>query len=114
MHDPLVAFAGPPVERSALEIRVNFGIFAGREATPAEIDVLARTLLVHVPSVTIVAEQRFEVATGHEATVHQVRVEVAAADLPADEAELETVTRRLVEEAGRWAEECAAERSADV
>ena len=114
MQEPLVAFAGPPLERSALEIRVNFGILAGREATPAEIDALARALLVHVPSVSIVSEQRFEVATGHEATVHQVRIEVEQDDLPADEAELEAITRRLVEEAGHWAEERAAERSADV
>ena len=110
MQDPLVAFAGPPVHRSALEIRVNFGIVAGREATQAEIDALARALLVHVPAVSIVSEQRFEVAPGHEATVHQVRVEVDESDLPQDEAELDAITRRLVEQATRWAEECASER----
>ena len=113
MEDPLVAFAGPPVPHAALEIRVNFGIVAGREATAAEIDALARSLLVHVPSVSIVAEQRYEVATGHEATVHQVRIEVAEADLP-PEGERDATTRRLVEEAGRWAEERAAERRAQV
>ena len=114
MQDPLVAFAGPPVHRSALEIRVNFGILAGRDATQAEIESLAGSLLVHVPAVSIVSEHRYEIAPGHEATVHQVRVEVAEADLPEDEVDLEAVTRRLVEEAGRWAETCAAERHAEL
>ena len=114
MEDPLVAFAGPPVPHAALEIRVNFGIVAGREATAAEVDALAHSLLVHVPAVSIVAEQRYEVATGHEATVHQVRIEVAEADLPPEGEERDATTRRLVEEAGRWAEECAAERHAEV
>ena len=113
MQDPLVAFAGPPLHRSALEIRVNFGIVTGRAATPAEVDALARSLLPHVQAVSIVSEQRYEIGPGHEASVHQVRVEVDESDLPQDEAELEAVTRRLVEQAGRWAEECAAERHAE-
>ena len=40
------------------EIRVNFGMFAGREATQAEIDDLAHDLLVEARRVTIVAEHR--------------------------------------------------------
>ena len=40
------------------DIRVNFGMFAGREATKAEIDDLARALLEEVDAITIVAEQR--------------------------------------------------------
>ena len=43
-HEPAIAFATRTFEPPALEIRVNFGMFAGREATPAEIDVLATAL----------------------------------------------------------------------
>jgi hypothetical protein len=36
--EPALAFATRTFEPPALEIRVNFGMFAGREATPAEIN----------------------------------------------------------------------------
>ncbi|MDQ4095691.1 MAG: hypothetical protein M3174_05765, partial [Actinomycetota bacterium] len=59
-ESPPIAFATSP-DRPALEIRVNFGVFAGRDATPAELDELARALLAEVGEVSIVAEQRHEV-----------------------------------------------------
>ena len=40
------------------DVRVNFGIFAGRDATQAELDELAQTLLESAKSVTLVAENR--------------------------------------------------------
>jgi hypothetical protein len=45
----------------AVAIHVNFGLLAAREATRAEIDRLARTLLDRVERVTIIAEARYEV-----------------------------------------------------
>ena len=36
--NPTLAFAVQEHEPPALEVRVNFGMFAGREATPAEIE----------------------------------------------------------------------------
>ncbi len=112
--DAPIAFAATVGSPPALEIRVNFGILAGREATPAEIDDLARVLTEVVPDAAIVSEQHYEVGHGREATVHQVRVEIADDALPSDEAELDAVTRRLVDVAGRWAEGCAAERHAEL
>ena len=44
-----------------VEVRVNFGVFAGRRATPAEIDELAKALLPKVGEVAIVAEERHEI-----------------------------------------------------
>ncbi len=41
--DELIAFVAT-AEPEALEIRVNFGVFAGREATAAELDELAHAL----------------------------------------------------------------------
>ena len=101
--------AGP-----ALEIRCNFGIFAGREATPAELDDLAHTLLAMVHDVAIVSEQRREVGPDCEAALHQVRIELMDDELPDDDAEVERLIGRLMQETERWAEGCMAERSLDV
>ena len=58
------------------DIRVNFGMFAGRDATQAEIDELANALLEEVDAITIVAEQRTVADREMEASVHQIRVEL--------------------------------------
>lgn len=108
--EPALAFATRVVDPPSLEIRVNFGVFAGREATPAEIDLLAQTLLPDIGSVSIVSEQRHEVSDHVEAVVHQVRIEVPSGDLPGGPEELERVTDRLVRAAEEWAESCIQER----
>ena len=48
---PLVAFAVRDPASPGLVVRVNFGMHTGREATSAEIDELARTLLPEVGTV---------------------------------------------------------------
>lgn len=101
-------------EPHAVEIRVNFGVFAGREATPAELDELAHELIREVGEVSIVSEQRHEVSKEVEASVHQVRVELAEARLPANGAERDALVGRLVESAERWARACIAERAVEV
>jgi hypothetical protein len=101
--------AGP-----ALEIRCNFGIFAGREATPAELDDLAHALLGLVHDVAVVSEQRREVGPDCEAALHQVRIELMADELPEDDAEVERLIGRLMQETERWAEGCMAERSLEL
>ena len=112
-HEPEIAFAttsSPP----PLEIRVNFGVFAGRAATPAEIDDLARALLPEVGGVSIVAEERHEISEGVEASLHQVRVEVGEEHLPSSPAELTELADTLVSEATRWARACVADRRVEV
>ena len=91
-------------EETGLEIRVNFGIFAGREATPAEIDDLAQRLLLEIDEIEIVAEHRYEVGADSEAQVHQVRIEVR------DPGE----TDRLLNAAELWARTCIEARHAEV
>ena len=86
------------------DIRVNFGMFAGREATQAEIDDLARDLLSQVEAITIVAEQRTVADRDMEASVHQIRIELDGEDDP----------QRPLLIAERWAEACVAERHAEV
>jgi hypothetical protein len=94
---------------------VNFGVFAGRGATPAEIDELAKSLLPKVGEVAIVAEQRHEIGEEAEASLNQVRIEVSPEHLPDDEHELDILCGRLVEAAEQWANACLADRPrADV
>ena len=112
--EPALAFRNEDFEAPGIDIRVNFGVFAGREATPAEIDELADALLLEVRDVSIVAEQRHEIGDGTEAAVHQVRIEVADEDLPWAETDRDVIADRLVDAAGRWAEACIADRHAEV
>ncbi len=108
-----IAFVADPRERAAVEVRVNFGIFAGREVTPAEIDELARVLLPEVRAVSIVSEQRHEFGADGKVAVHQLRVEVAADTLPAD-ADVAALGARLATLAEHWAEGCISERHAEI
>ena len=108
--EPQVAFCVREVEKAGVEVRVNFGIFAGRGATAAEIDELAKSLLPKVGEVAIVAEERHEIGEGSEASLNQVRIEVSPERLPEDEHELDILCGRLVEAAETWANACFAER----
>lgn len=101
-----MAFVVDRADPPAIEVRVNFGIYAGRQATPAEIDRLAEWLLDEVGAVSIVAEERHEIDDQGEASIHQVRIELAEGD-----AETE---RRILERAEHWARLCVADRRADV
>jgi hypothetical protein len=111
---PAIAFATRTFEPPGLEVRVNFGIFAGREATAAEIDELATQVLDKVSEVAIVAEERHEIGPHSEAALHQVRIEVSGDDLPDDEHDIDELRGRLVETAERWTRECIAERRVEV
>ena len=85
------------------DIRVNFGMFSGRDATQAEIDELAHELLAEVEAITIVAEQRTIAGREMEASVHQIRIELGDTD-----------PQRPLLIAARWAEACVAERHAEI
>lgn len=115
MHiEPAVPLAFAARDAHDLEIRVNFGVFAGREATPAELDDLARALVTEMGAVSIVSEQRHEIGPAVEASVHQVRVELDEGRLPAQPAERDELVDRLVEAAERWARTCIADRSSEL
>jgi hypothetical protein len=114
MNEPQLAFCVREVEPPGVEVRVNFGVFAGRGATPAEIDELAAALLPKVGEVSIVAEERHEIGEDAEASLNQVRIEIAPEHLPDDERELDMLCGRLVEAADTWARACIAERHTEV
>jgi predicted polyphosphate/ATP-dependent NAD kinase len=112
MDELAMAFVVRPHDPPAIEIRVNFGVFAGREATAAEIDRLAQWLLDEVGEVSIISEERHEIDAQVEASVHQVRIEVSPDVL--DGQRREEVEQRILERAEHWAHVCVAERHADV
>jgi len=112
--EPQLAFYKRHPEPPGLEVRVNFGIFAGRAATPAEIDELAGALLPKVGEVSIVAEERHEIGGTTEVSLHQVRIEVDPSHIPEDEHDADVLAGRIVEAAESWARQCAAERHAEV
>ena len=115
MHtEPPLAFYRRRPEPPGLEVRVNFGIFAGRPSTAAEIDDLAQALLPKVGEVSIVAEDRHEIGEDSEAALHQVRIEVDPGHIPSDEHEADVLAGRLVEAAEMWARDCVADRRAEV
>jgi hypothetical protein len=101
-------------EPPGLEIRVNFGMFAGRQVTPHEIDGLGRLLVPEIEDVAIVSEERHQMGGGHEISLHQVKVEVAEDHLPAEGPERDALTEKLVGLTEIWARQCIAERHADV
>jgi hypothetical protein len=112
--EPQLAFCVRDAEPPEVEVRVNFGVFAGRAATPAEIEELAKALLPKVGEVAIVAEERHEIGEGSEASLNQVRIEVSPEHLPDDPHELDQLRGRLVEAAEHWARNCIAERRVEV
>jgi hypothetical protein len=112
--EPELAFVTRTHDVPGLEIRVNFGVFAGREATPAELEELAHLLVPELDDVSVVSEQRHEVGEDAEASLHQVRVEIADDRLPFDPAEREELCDRLLDEVTAWAETCIADRHAEV
>lgn len=101
-------------EQSGLEIRVNFGVFAGRDATSAELEELGNLLVPEAGSVSIVAEQRHEMSDGVEVVLHQVRVAVPPDQIPADAEERRQLSEKLVGLAEIWARRCIHERHGDI
>jgi hypothetical protein len=91
---------------AALQVLVNFGVFAGREVTRTEIHRLARALLEILPGITIISEVRFEVGVESEAELHQVRVEVAHDVLPSAETDVEALRARLAAALIEWTDSC--------
>jgi hypothetical protein len=108
-----IAFAvdDPP---SGLEIRINFGVFAGRDATTAELEELGKLLLPEAGEVSVVGEERHELAEEVEVVLHQVRVSVPSGAVPESPAERKEFCERLVTLAEIWARQCINERHAEI
>jgi hypothetical protein len=109
-----IAFAADAVDQSPLEIRINFGVLTGREATPAELDELGRAVMAEVAHVTLVSEHRHELGGRTETSLHQVRMDIPASALPDDVVEAESLSTRLVRLAEDWARRCSDARHAEV
>ncbi len=105
--EPELAFCVREVEPPGVEVRVNFGVFAGRAATPAEIDELALALREFLPSFAILSEERHEFGGAVEASVHQVVIELRQEQTSR---ETDVLGEQVVLAANGWAIECIASR----
>jgi hypothetical protein len=108
-----IAFAADQ-EESGLEIRVNFGVFAGRDATSAELEELGALLVPEAGAVAIVAEERHEMSDGVEVVLHQVRIAVPSESVPSHAGERRALVDKLVGLAEIWARRCIHERHAEI
>ena len=99
---------------AGLEIRVNFGVFAGRDATSAELEELGKLLVPEAGEISIVGEQRHEMSEDAEVVLHQVRVSVSLENVPDDPEERKEFCQRLVTLAEIWARQCINERSSEI
>src|SRR5689334_23617317 len=93
-------------EPAGLEIRINFGVFAGRDVTSAELEELGKLLVPEAGEVSIVAEQRHEMSDGMEVILHQVRVTLPPDRLPENREERRALSEKLVGLAEIWARAC--------
>jgi hypothetical protein len=109
----MIAFAVEQ-EPAGLEIRVNFGVFAGRDATTAELDELGKLLVPEAGEVSIVGEERHEMSEDVEVVLHQVRVAIPPERVPDDPAERKEFCERLVGLAEIWARQCISERHSEI
>lgn len=107
LGEPAISLRVRDREEPGIEVRVNFGVFAGRHVTPAEIDELALKLRALLSAFAIVAEDRHEFADAAEAAVHQVVIEA-----PCEQAGggPEVLAERIVLAANGWALDCIASR----
>jgi hypothetical protein len=101
-------------EPAGLEIRVNFGVFAGRDATTAELEELGKLLVPEAGEVSIVGEERHEMTEDIEVVLHQVRVAIPPDAVPADRADRREFCERLVTLAEIWARQCINERHSEI
>src|SRR5947207_14329336 len=108
-----IAFVAPEVDAPGLDVRVNFGVLAGREATPAEIDELAHALQPELPELTVVSERRHEFGGHSEAELYQVRIVVPRSSRSSDGREADDARRLVLSRAEQWARACAERRHAE-
>jgi hypothetical protein len=109
--DPAIAFCVREHDDPALEVRINFGVFAGRHVTNAEIDRLAHALRDEVASFAIVGEERHEFGGDVEASIHQVVIEIDRENATGD---LGALCDRIIALVDTWAADCFETRHADV
>ena len=101
-------------EPAGLEIRINFGVFAGRDATTAELEELGKLLVPEAGEISIVGEERHEMAEDVEVVLNQVRVSIAPENVPENPAERKAFCERVVGLAEIWARQCINERHAEI
>jgi hypothetical protein len=102
-------FAAYLSQDSPLELTVNFGVFAGRDASRDDVDKLGEALLHLVSGVTLFAGRRYEFARGAaEVAAYEIKIQFPDSMLPSEPAEHEALTDKLLAAVDQWARACAA------
>jgi hypothetical protein len=101
-------------EPAGLEIRINFGVFAGRDATTAELEELGKLLVPEAGEVSVTGEERHDLTEDAEVVLHQVRVAVPPDAVPKAGPKRADFCERLVTLAEIWARQCINERHAEI
>jgi len=107
--EPVISWDTSPAV--AMTFLVNFGIFAGRNVSRLELERLGHQLLHVVEGVTVVSEHRLEFVEGSSIDLHQVRVAIDRAVLPADEPDIEALRARIAGLVADWVRSCLTEVS---
>jgi len=101
-------------QESPLELTVNFGIFAGREASRDDVDRLGEALLALVSGFSLFAGRRYDLARGAaEVANYEVKIRFPTFILPTGSAEHEALLEKLLETLGLWARDRAASPPAE-
>jgi hypothetical protein len=109
--EPAAAYVS---QESPLELTVNLGIFAGREASRDDIDKLGKALLALVSGVTLFAGRRYEFALGAaEVAAYEVKIRFPTFILPPEPAAHEALVDKFLETVSLWARDCAASPPAE-
>ena len=87
---------------------------SGRDATTAELEELGGLLLPEAGEISIVGEERHELADSVELVLRQVRVAIPPDRVPKERDERKAFCERLVGLAEIWARRCIEERHADI
>ena len=88
-------------EPAGLEVRVNFGVFAGRDATSAELEELGKLLVPEAGEVSIVGEERHEFVGGRrDRACTRCASPSSPENVPDDPGERKEFCERLVDARG--------------
>jgi hypothetical protein len=104
--EPEVVISWDTSPAVAMSFLVNFGVFAGRDVSPLELERLGSALLGIVDGVTLVSEHRRELTAGSSIDLHQLRVAIDRDILPPDEPDIEALRARIAALLESWVHSC--------
>ncbi len=101
--------AGYVSQESPLVLTVNFGLFAGREASRADVDSLGDALLALVSGFSLFVGRRYDFAAdGAEVAAYEVEIRFPTFMLPTESEEHAALVEKILKTINSWAHDYAA------